>query len=90
MAVVELRDQNGGCHTVRVDCTSNPKIIWDCQEKHGLVLTKQNLDHCCGPQCECIAITNIATIVKKKEAKNDDIEECIVIMRSMWLWVVES
>ena len=69
MAVVELKDQNGGRHAVGVDCTRNPKIIWDCQEKHGLVLTKNNLDYCCGPHCECVEITNIATIIKKRGKK---------------------
>ena len=69
MAVVELKNQNGGCHAVGVDCTSNPKIIQDCQEEHGLVLIKNNLDYCCEPHCECVEITNIATIVKKKDKK---------------------
>ena len=30
MVVVKLKDQNGAHHSVGVDCTSNPKIIWDC------------------------------------------------------------
>ena len=69
MVVVELKDQNGGHHAAGVDCTNDPKVIWDCQEKHGLVLSKKNLDCCCGLQSECVAIMNIASIVKKRGKK---------------------
>ena len=65
-----LQDSNySETHVVGIDCSSSPKLIWDCSESEALLLSKQNLDRCTGENTLCMAINTIGEIVLKEKMK---------------------
>ena len=65
-----LRDNNyAETHVVGVDCSSSPKLIWDCAERNALLLSQSNLDRCTGQNTVCSSITTIGEICIKKDLK---------------------
>ena len=66
-----LQDNNySQSHVVEVDCSSSPKLIWDCAESNALLLSRENLDRCTGENTTCRVIKTIGEIVLKTDSKN--------------------
>ena len=59
-----LQDTNySETHVVGIDCSSSPKLILDCAERHALELSKDNLDRCVGENNACKSIRTVGEIV---------------------------
>ena len=50
-------------HAIGVDCNSNQKHIYDCEERRVLEYTVDNLDVCSGPTSKFYSIAHIGEII---------------------------
>ena len=61
-----LKDSNGcSNHAIGIAAAVVPKYIYDPMEKNCLLLTKENLDHCCGESVEFHSVTSMREITWK-------------------------
>ena len=58
-----LKDSNGcSNHAIGIAAAVVPKYIYDPMEKNCLLLTKENLDHCCGESVEFNSVASMREI----------------------------
>lgn len=50
-------------HAISVDCNSNPKMIYDCEEITAMEYKMENFHVCSGPNSQFLSIAHIEQII---------------------------